>query len=187
MGKAALYANTIRYLKTEQLWHQATKRLGRPCPLIKGYIPDFKVESVRPVPAIRELDYDTEFLSRFSVDELMRNEVTLLHSSEHLDLQGTWFFEERSPLWNHNLHYFEYLFALTKQYEDSKEQVYLEKIKTYIAAWIKNNPQGSKNSAWECYPIALRLPNWIDLYSLLENDISADPEFQKVFFHYFFV
>ncbi len=186
MGKAALYANTIRYLKTEQLWHQATKRLGCPCPLIKGYIPDFKVESVRPVPAIRELDYDTEFLSRFSVDELMRNEVTLLHSSEHLDLQGTWFFEERSPLWNHNLHYFEYLFALTKQYEDSKEQMYLEKIKTYIAAWIKNNPQGSKNSAWECYPIALRLPNWIDLYSLLENDISADPEFQKVFFHTLF-
>lgn len=186
MGKVALYANTIRYLKPEQLWHQATKRLGLTCPLIKGYTPIYKAESVKPVPAIRELDYDTEFLSRFSVDELMRDEVTLLHSREYIDLQGLWFFEERSPLWNHNLHYFEYLFALAKQYEDSQKQEYLEKIKAYVIAWVKNNPQGSKNSAWECYPIALRLPNWIDLYSLLEEEIGADQEFQKVFIHTLF-
>ena len=186
MGKVALYAHTIRYLKPEQLWHQATKRLGRTCPLIKGYTPNYKAESVKPVPAIRELDYDTEFLSRFSVDELMRDEVTLLHSREYLDLQGSWFFEERSPLWNHNLHYFEYLFALAKQYEDSQKQEYLEKIKAYVIAWVKNNPQGSKNSAWECYPIALRLPNWIDLYSLLEEEIEADQEFKKVFVHTLF-
>lgn len=186
MGKIALYANTIRYLKPEQLWHQVTKRLGFTCPLIRKYTPTLEVEMMKTVPAIRELDYDEEFLSRFSVDELMRNEVTLLHSSEHLDLQGSWFFKERSPLWNHNLHYFEYLFALVKQYEDSKEQEYLKKVKTYITAWIKCNPQGSKNSSWECYPIALRLPNWIEIYSLLEKEIVEDPEFQKAFIHTLF-
>ncbi len=186
MGKATLYANTIRYLRPEQLWYQATKRLGRTCSLIKGYTPLCKIEAVRPVPAIKELDYDTEFLSRFSVDELMCDEITLLHSSEHLDLQGSWFFDNKSPLWNHNLHYFEYLFALTKQYEDSKEKVYIKKVKEYITAWITSNPQGSKNSAWECYPIALRLPNWIDLYSLIKKNIADDPEFQKLFIHTIF-
>ena len=186
MGMFALYANTIRYLKFEQLWHLVTKRMGGTCPLVKDYTPVLKVESIITLPAIKELDYDSEFLSRFSVDELMCNDITLLNSNEHLDLQGSWFFAQKSPLWNHNLHYFEYLFALAKQYENSKRQEYLKKIKSYILAWIEHNPQGSKNSAWECYPIALRLPNWIAIYSLLKNDISEDLVFHRIFLHSLF-
>lgn len=181
MRKVALYANSIRYLKWEQLWHQATKRIGLDCPLVRTYKPTFNTEMLRLPPAITELDYDLEFLGRFSVDELMHNEITLLHSTESVDLDGTWFFGNRSPLWNHNLHYFEYLFALAKQYETTNKQEYIEKIKKYISSWIKNNPLGIKNSAWECYPIALRLPNWIELYSILHEEIDQDNRFKDQF------
>ena len=181
MGKVALYANTIRYLKPEQLFYQVMKRTGRPCPLIKGYTPTLNADSLKVVPALKELDYDTEFLNRFCVDELMCDKITLLHSGEQLDLKGSWFFEERSPLWNHNLHYFEYLFALAKKYEETSNTKYFDKIKSYITAWVEHNPQGSKNSAWEVYPIVLRLPNWIDLYALLEKEIVADSDFHSLF------
>lgn len=181
MGKLTLYINTIRYLKADQIWHQLTKKAGLPCPLVRGYAPVLNMEAIRGLPALWELDHDPDFLGRFSADALMWGNVTFLHESEHLDLEGSWFFQNRSPLWNHNLHYFEYLFSLAERYRASGQLVYFEKIKEYIAAWIKSNPKGSKNSAWECYPIALRLPNWIEIYSLLRGEIDRDKLFKEQF------
>lgn len=186
MSKFALYANTIRYLKFEQLWHQVTKRLGCKCPLIRGYKPEFTQKDISLSPAVRELDYDADFIKRFSVSELMQNDVSLLHSTEHLELEGSWFFKNKSPLWNHNLHYFEYLFALSNQYEISGDRRYIDKIKEYIVSWIKQNPIGVKNSAWECYPIALRITNWVDLYSLLQKEFDEDKTFKNQFINSLF-
>lgn len=181
MSKIALYVNTIKYLKIEQLWFQIWKRLGGKCSLIKGYRPVFKSDSINKLPANESLDFDSDFLSRFSVDELMHNKVSLLHSTEELDLNGSWFFNSRSSLWNHNLHYFEYMFALVKAYQDTRQKKYLEKIKELITSWIKQNHQGSKGSAWECYPIAIRIPNWIDLYAFLRTEFDEDEEFSQAF------
>lgn len=186
MNKISLYANTIRYLKFEQLWYRVLKRFGFKCSLIKGHRPINNLKQIKVMPVARELDYDEEFIKRFSIDELMKNEITLLYSTEHLNLSSSWFFQNRSPLWNHNLHYFEYLFVLAKYYEDTKDDIYINKIKEYIIAWIDNNPIGIKNSAWECYPIALRIPIWIDLYSIFHIEFDSDEEFRIKFINSIF-
>lgn len=179
MGKAALYMHTIRYLKPRQVWYQVLTKMGIACPLIKGYNPELHMEALRTFPTVRELDYDEEFLSRFSAEELMRNEITLLHQTESFVLDSSWNFPGRSPLWNHNLHYFEFLFALAKQFEESGNTRYLDKIKEYITAWIQRNTIGCKSSAWACYPIALRLPNWIEIYTLLYEEMKRDSVFEE--------
>ncbi len=181
MTNIPLFLNTVRYLKTEQIWYQLIKRAGMTCSIIKNHKFELDLNYIRIIPAIRELDYDDDFLSRFSVEELLHDEVELLHEREKLCLNGSWYFEDRSPLWNHNLHYFEYLFALAKRYEACKNKVYFIKIKQFISSWIKYNPIGIKNSAWECYPIALRIQNWIDIYSILQEEIEQDKEFRGYF------
>ena len=63
MGKISLYANTIRYLAPEQIRYQIARRLGIGCPLLKGYRPELDVNAVKPLPALKELDYDGGFLA----------------------------------------------------------------------------------------------------------------------------
>lgn len=180
MQKAALYLHTICHLKPKQVWHQVFTKMGIACPLIKGYKPELRMEAMKRLPVVRELDFDEGFLSRFSVEELMQNKMTLLHQTESFDPNGSWSFPGRTPLWNHNLHYFEFLFALAKEYEESRCTSYLDKIKEYITAWIQRNPISSGNSAWACYPIALRLPNWIELYALLYEEMDRDGVFKAM-------
>ena len=176
-----LYINTIKHLKLKQIWFQLWKRFGVYSSLINRYRGQYNPESIIFFPPMESLDYDSDFLNRFSVDELMENYITLLHSTVVLDLNGSWVAETRSPLWNLNLHYFEYLFAIAKEYQKEAETKYLQKIKEYILCWIKCNPIGSNKYAWDPYSVSLRLSNWIDLYMLLREEFGRDRGFICIF------
>lgn len=154
--------------------------MGCKCNLNNKLIYGRKVEDVQLLTGNRELNYDVVFIDRFNIDELMQNIITLLHESENLLVGKEWTFPNKSPLWNHNVHYFEYLFPLAKKYEETGDLVYVEKIKEFILAWINDNPIGTKNSSWACYPVALRLSNWIDLYSILYLEFLKDSSFNTV-------
>ncbi len=178
MSKLSLYLNTIRYLKPSQVYYRLRKMLRISCSL--GALPQKTEESVSVVRTVPVLDFDPAFLARFPVEELMADKVTFLYETEPFHWNAPWTFPERSPLWNYNLHYFEYGFSLIKAYKDQGDACYLNKFKQIVLAWIGQNPRGA-GAGWDPYPIALRLTNWLSFYAHLKQELDKDTEFRAVF------
>lgn len=63
-------------------------------------------------------------------------------------------------LWRYNLHYFDYLSEEGRSWEN---KVFL------LDDWRKNNPKDTPN-AWESFPVALRIVNWIKFFLSPETD-----------------
>lgn len=169
--KAGLYFNTIRYMKASQVYYRLKKKAGFRC--TAGYIPPEKYSEIQIISVPKELDFDSVFIGRFDADQLVSDIVTFLHSSAKFYWDEKWEMEDQSPLWNFNLHYFEYLFSLLNAYKTSGKECYLEKANHCIQSWITHNPVG-KGSAWSAYTISLRLTNWIGYYIEAETELSDD-------------
>lgn len=110
----------------------------------------------------------------------MENKVTFLHESATFDWDEPWSLPGHTPLWNYNLHYFEYLFPLVRAWQDTGDSRYLKKSKQIILAWIRQNPRGP-GLGWDPYPIALRLTNWLSFHVYLAQEIDKDSEFRDAF------
>ena len=177
LSKLSAYWNTVINMKPSQFFFRITKKLHLKCGL--GVRPGPYQGRHYIVPAVPELDFDPSFLSRFPVEELMAGNVMFLHHKQHLDPDGTWDDPEQSPLWNFNLHYFEFLFPLIQEYQQSGNTACLHKIKNFISGWIAQNPQSKKGNGWQPYTVAVRLTNWLSCFSYLERPFADDEEFQN--------
>ena len=168
MGKLSNYWHTVKHLKPEQIIYRVTGKLGMDCSLGAKASTD---TPGGPIALLPRLDFDPVFLDRFPAEELMLNRVSLLHESEDFDWSSPWKFDNRTPLWNYNLHYFEYLFPLIHAWQKTKEPCYLDKIREMIGSWISANPRGV-SPGWDAYPTSLRLVCWLSCYGYLEADLD---------------
>ena len=162
-------------MKPSQLLYRLQTKLGKGCSL--GVLPSNNIEIVHIPESMESLDFDPVFIKRFSVDELMRNRIAILHSGKEFDWKSEWEFRDKSALWNFNLHYFEYLFPLVKEWKDSGDKRYIDKTVEMISGWIDNNPKG-KAPGWHSYPTALRILTWISWYGYVREAI--DEEFRQI-------
>ena len=178
LAKIRCYAWTIRYMKPEQIFWRVGKRLGLKCS-IPGVRPA-RGAGQRTVVRIPELDFDPAFLRRFAVDELMCDRVTFLHEAEGFCWEGNWRVSDRSPLWNFNLHYFEYIHPLSKKYLETHDEACLSKAMQMIRGWICHNPRNQGGTGWSAYTISLRLTNWIGFLAAvgqyLEDEFRGEVE-----------
>lgn len=170
-GKIRLYVETIKYLKPGQVFWRVAKRMGVKCAL-RGIIISPRA-GCRPILNVEELDHDPVFLARFSAEELMKDRVTFLHEEEMFCWNEPWHREGRSHLWNFNLHYFEFLHPLTKQFQETGNREYLQKTVQMIRGWMKHNPQRDGGDGWSAYTISLRLTNWMAYYSAVQPFLEA--------------
>ena len=170
-GKIRLYYETIKYLKPGQLFWRPAKRLGAKCALPGVRIAPRGV--CRPIFKAEELEHDPVFLARFPAGELMADRVTFLHESEGFCWDQPWHFEERSHLWNFNLHYFEFLHSLVKEFQETGHGEYLDKTVQMIRGWIKHNPARVGGDGWSAYTISLRLINWMAYESAVQSHLDA--------------
>lgn len=171
LGKVRLYVNTIRYMKPEQVFWRVGKKMGMKCAL-KGAHPTKEI-GPRIGTAIPELEHDPVFLNRFCVEELMKDRVTFLHEAESVDWEGIWHIDGRSPLWNFNLHYFEYIHPLAYCYSQTGERKYLEKTAQMIRGWIRQNPRSRGGEGWSAYTVSLRLTNWMAYLAAVGEKLDA--------------
>ena len=171
MGRVSLYYHTVKNMKPSQVINRLRIKLGKGCPL--GVAVCDNKTNIQKVESPESLDFDPVFLERFPVVELMEDTITILHISKKMDWRRTWNFEDRSALWNFNLHYFEYLFPLVKAWKDTGEKQYLNKTVEMIEGWIDANPIG-KNPAWASYTTALRIVTWISWYGYVSKQISEE-------------
>lgn len=178
MGKISLYWNTVKNLKPGQIYYRIGKILKRSCTL--GVRVSCSQEP-GPVAVLTQLDFDPSFLQRFPLEALMEDRIVILHEAEKFNWDAPWKFENRSALWNYNLHYFEFLFPLIKAWLDTGEHCYLNKIKQMIQGWIRRNPRENGGAGWDPYPTSLRLVNWISCYGYLEHDLEESFRQQMLF------
>ena len=157
------YTETIRRLKPSQIYYRLRKYFGLNC-TIGCEVGEF-TEDVYPIETIPSLDFDSTFLSRFFVEDLMEDRFTFLHTGCQVNTNEPWDQDGQSALWNFNLHYFEYLFPLWNAYQTSGERSYLDKAFELISRWIQHNPRKCGGAGWEVYTVDLRLINWLNFYS----------------------
>lgn len=176
MGTFSLYYHTIKSLKPSQVIRRLLKKMGIGASL--GITPCSVTDQIQKVETPETLDFDPVFLKRFPVEELMENTITILHGSKNFDWKSRWNFEDKSALWNFNLHYFEYLFPLIKAWKDTGDNRYLDKTVEIINGWIASNSTGTQ-PAWAPYPTSLRIVNWISYFSYVSEALPED--FRKKF------
>ena len=108
------------------------------------------------------LDEHPDYLKRFSLEELLDGNVTLLYESG-TPSGNDWKHPEKSHLWNFNLQYLEFLIPLAAAYRETKDEKYYTCFRDYCERWISDNADG-KGDGWHPYTISLRLTNlWICL------------------------
>lgn len=177
LEKLGLYANTVKSMKPSQVYYRIRKMFRLNCGIGCKVISD--VSGATPIATVDELDYDPVFLKRFSADELLNDIVTFLHSSKMFRWNEKWHFDDKSALWNFNLHYCEFLFPLVNEYRETGEKKYLDKSIEIVRCWIDQNPKANGGEGWSPYTIDLRLTNWLGYYAAVYNEL--DDDFRKLF------
>ena len=176
MGRVSLYCHTVKNLKPSQVFNRLRIKMGNGCSL--GVRPSDNYANIQKVESPESLDFDPVFLARFPVEELMEDRISILHSSKDMDWKTTWKFEDKSALWNFNLHYFEYLFPLVKTWKNTGEKKYLDKTMEMIEGWIDANVAGI-SPAWASYTTALRIVTWISYYGYVGDALEDSKQLCK--------
>ena len=97
----------------------------------------------------------------FDVQAILERRFRFLNLEKQFHEKMTWVNPEFNYLWDFNLHYFEYLYALVDLSNTNKREALAASL---VDAWIGDNPCPSR-PAWHPYPISLRIINWIKTFT----------------------
>ena len=170
LSKLLLYGHTVLKMKPGQIFARVKKTLGLKISL--GTVPGGWNGEIVHFRTPVELDFDPVFIARFNADEFADGVVTFLHETETIDWNGKWEAPNRSPLWNFNLHYFEYLMSYVDAYKRTEDLKYIKAIENCIGGWIDNNPVSAGGNGWAAYTIALRVVYWFSCLFELDDLLS---------------
>lgn len=147
MSTSTLF-HTVRFLRPRQIAGQVRKRLRRlyedPAVFARRAVPD---------PAARRWRPRAPFLppgpqgNRES--DLLRGSLEFLGRSREVGWPPAWRVRGLPMLWEYNLHYFEYLWALP-----------FDRARVLVSDWIQGNALERECIGWHPYPTSLRLLNW---------------------------
>ncbi len=140
--------HTLRWLRGRQLAGQLRRRWERifERPAAFARRPASELPGLRWKPAA---DFVPPGAQRNAAGGLLSGSFRFLNRSERLGWPPRWENPGLPQLWEYNLHYFEYLWALP--YEDAR---------TLVRDWIARHGLDKDRVGWEPYPISVRLPNW---------------------------
>jgi uncharacterized heparinase superfamily protein len=158
---------TVRHLQSRQIVGQVHNRLRRywekPARFAQRAIPPFPGthEDFAPVlpPGPQR---DTSAALRSGTFEF-------LNDAAAIGWPPDWTAVDKSKLWQYNLHYFEWLWAL--DYPDARD---------VVRDWIARHSLAKGRVGWEPYVISLRLINWTAvLFGKNRAELEADISFQE--------
>jgi uncharacterized heparinase superfamily protein len=157
-----LYLETLRHLRGEQVRHQVRRRLG----LVRGRIaPAPSPLPLAPVwgPRVRRC--------RPTADPgVLEGRFRVWGREARLDLSTAWREPALGLSWNYPVHYFDALPGLAEVAIRNPERV--RDVCSFVARWIDVHPPGTP-VAWDPYPTALRIVNWLDAVHVLGSRAEA--------------
>jgi uncharacterized heparinase superfamily protein len=165
LGRALLYARTVRHLRWEQWVYRPVRRLQQRLPL--RLAPEARPHTGARLDALAAAvdawgaDDAGERIRR--VDAVLRGEFRFLNHTESLP-RIDWQHRYVSHLWSYNLHYFDYALDLARAYRATGDARYRDRFAELADGWIAANPAG-RGDGGEPYAVSLRVVNW--LYALM--------------------
>jgi len=150
--RTSLLFHTLRHLRARQISGQARNRLRSLWECRKG----FSSRKSPPFPGCQwtpKRDFLPPGCQENTPAELLSGRFAFLNREETLGWPPDWAAAQTPKLWQYNLHYFEWLWALN--YPEAREAV---------QDWIARHPLDAESVGWEPYPISLRLINWCGVF-----------------------
>ena len=139
MKKIILLANTVKYLKWQQIYFRIIRKLFKP-----HVTERFQGDSLR-------FSDEWQHFELYNKKINANLEACFLNYKKILDLPFDWNNEKPNKLWTYNLHYFEDLLA-----DNASQNAQFHH--DLFNLWIDQNPVGAGNG-WEAYPTSLRIVN----------------------------
>jgi uncharacterized heparinase superfamily protein len=169
--KKYLYA--IWYLKPIQIYGQIRHRI-----ISKTFSPDYWKKRAEIIelgdcvwnPTGEFLPPGTQLNT---AESIKKGKLIFLNIEKNLGYPFNWSAEMSSKLWEYNLHYFEYIFAL--DYDDAK---------FIVQNWIENYPLKRNLEGWGAYHASLRLMYWAAYffhhhYQRTKNDLEFEEKLKQ--------
>lgn len=143
---------TVRHLSSRQIIGQFRLRLW----LLGGDDLTKWANKQTPSPISPAWSPVTHFLcppqAQLKSDSILSGELTLLNRTEQIGTPPRWDNTEPPKLWQYNIHYMDYLWAMPT-----------ELARSLVIDYIDNHQPRSGHCGWEPYPLSLRLMNWCAL------------------------
>lgn len=147
-SKINLLFNTLKYLKSIQVFYQFKYRIQKPRKLVAYN------KSYNKVNYLSFIELPPVLVSYFG-----NNEFEFLNAKKEFQKGINWDFQGNGKLWNYNLQYLNYLLQVDFPFKE-KESLILSLYK-----WLDNG-----NLPLEPYPVSLRIINIIRLFSNERNE-----------------
>ena len=148
------WVRTVRHMRWCQYTHRMKLEMaGQSKPMVmSGHANEFLASAGR----IEWLARDHAKQGMYSVPGIMADKFRFLNREKQLALDEFWSgHRDMSPLWNFNLHYFEYLVHLDAR----RDPKCAKKGAALIADWISHAYYPNRYG-WHPYTVSLRLRNW---------------------------
>jgi len=147
-SKLSLIVWTVRYLRVHQIVGQVRCRLRA---VIEQYeTPNEKVSLEYPACRWSDgLDFLAPGVQNNKAQAVCKGKFRFLNKEESIGLPPKWHCPDLPKLWQYNLHYFEWLWAL--DYNNAR---------SIVLDWIEKHPIARDAIGWDPYPTSLRLVNW---------------------------
>jgi uncharacterized heparinase superfamily protein len=146
------FFHTVRYLRPQQVMGQVSNRVRALCENphrhFLGAAPGYPGCRWSPVgPFLPPTD------RTMPASDVAVGRLSFLNDSQNVGWPPRWNCSDLPKLWQYNLHYFDWLWAL--DYEDARSAV---------LDWMASHPLQKHQVGWEPYPTSLRLMNWAALF-----------------------
>ncbi|MCK4998847.1 MAG: alginate lyase family protein [Anaerohalosphaera sp.] len=166
MNKLLRLYHTVKYLKacqvTGQIRNRLRSRFENPARLLSQTVPDF-VGCCWPL----EISILPPGMQGNRATDILTGSFSFLNNTCDIGWMPDWQCKDMPKLWQYNLHYFEWLWAL--DYEDAK---------AVTLDWIVKHPLKKGQVGWEPYPISLRLMNLCGVFfAKFRKQTHADIKF----------
>lgn len=193
LRRLSLYYHTVRHLHREQvqgrlaLWgrHKLLYRLP-------GYVQRHFVDPVGNIELrqawqaetllahlpLAPLDDATSMLT--TAENILEGKFAFLSECRQWSDFPEWQPAEQRQLWVYNLHYFEYAVALGVAYRRTGQERFYSRWRALATDWMDHYP-GPAPLAWDPYPTALRIVNWLLSYHLFVPGLELDEDQSQVF------
>lgn len=159
LGRALLYARTLRRLRWEQVMYRPLRRVQRllPAPAAPPGEPDAaRMEAMAAALAAWGPGDAAARVAR--ADEVVAGRFTFVGRTVEM-AEPEWTRRPVSHLWSYHLHYFAWGVDLAWAWRLTGEERYAERFRALAEGWMAACPPGT-GDGWEPYPVSVRIESW---------------------------
>jgi hypothetical protein len=174
VGRALLYARTLRHLRPEQLVYLPVRRVQARLPLPRTG-PGLPLDPARAAPLAAEAAAwgPGDGAARVAAaDAVCAGEFRFLNQAETFPGEPAWTGRPVSPLWTYHLHYFAYGVDLAWAWRLTGDPRYADRFAALATGWIRAM-EGGRGDGWEPYALATRTLHWAEALLLFGDGLGA--------------